>query len=105
MTTVEPGVGSSGLVSRVKNILMSPATEWDRINTEPAPVKGLYTGYICILAAIPAICKVIGDMFPVGGCGFYVHMSPVSAVVDGLCYYIGTLVGVYVTAFIIDALA
>lgn len=105
MTTVEPGVGSSGLVSRVKNIIMSPRTEWDRIDAEPATIKGLYLNYICILAAIPAVCRVIGDMIPVGGFGFYVHMSPVAAVADGVCNYIGALIGAYVVALIIDVLA
>ena len=40
------------LVDRVKNILLTPRTEWSAIAGETATVQGLYTGYIMILAAI-----------------------------------------------------
>ena len=43
------------LVDRVKNILLSPRTEWPVIDAEPATVASLYTGYIMPLAAIPAL--------------------------------------------------
>lgn len=105
MTTVEPGVGSSGLVSRVKNIILSPRTEWDRIDGEPATIKGLYTGYICILAAIPAICVVIGHLVPIGAFGVFLHYSPIAAICAGILYYVGQLIGVAITAMVIDALA
>ena len=48
------------LVDRVKNILLSPRTEWPVIDAEPATVASLYTGYIMPLAAIPVICQAIG---------------------------------------------
>src|SRR5207248_1712775 len=48
------------LVSRVKGILLNPKSEWATIDTEPASVVSLYTGYIIPLAAIPAICGFIG---------------------------------------------
>jgi hypothetical protein len=105
MTTAEPGVGSSGLVSRAKNIILSPRAEWDRIDGEPATIKGLYLNYVCILAAIPAICMAIGRLMPMGGFGLYIHYSPVAAIGWGVLYYIGQLVGVFVTAMVIDALA
>ncbi|MEJ0067133.1 MAG: hypothetical protein WDM85_18400 [Caulobacteraceae bacterium] len=58
----------------MRNILLSPKTEWDRIELEPATVKGLYTGYICILAAITPICTLIGQQCSAircsGGPGF-----------------------------------
>jgi hypothetical protein len=84
---------------------MSPRAEWDRIDAEPATIKGLYLNYVCILAAIPAVCIAIGHLVPVGGFGFYVHYSPVAAIGAGILYYVGQLIGVFVTALIIDALA
>ena len=48
------------LVDRVKNILLSPRTEWPVIDAEPATIASLYTGYIMPLAAIPVICQAIG---------------------------------------------
>jgi hypothetical protein len=53
MTVIEPSAASSDLVGRVKRLLLSPSTEWERIDAEPATIKGLYVGYVCILAAIP----------------------------------------------------
>jgi hypothetical protein len=53
---------SAGLIQRVQNILLKPAAEWDVIEAEPATVQGLYVGYICILAAIPAIASILGSL-------------------------------------------
>ncbi len=96
MTAVE-GPKSAGLVARAQNILMRPAAEWDVIEAEPATVQSLFTGYAMILAAIPAVASVIGAV--VGG-----H-SPVGALVLAILSYVLALVGVFVVAFIIDALA
>lgn len=106
MTTVEPGVGSSGLVSRVKNIIVSPAAEWDRIDGEPATIKGLYTGYFCILAAIGPVCSVIGHaLFGMGMFGAIGAMAIVPGIVLAIVTYVLSLVSVAVIAYVIDALA
>ena len=46
-TTPPPG-GMPGapvsLVERVKNILVTPKTEWPRIDAEPATIGSIYTG-------------------------------------------------------------
>lgn len=106
MTTVEPGIGSSGLVSRVKNIIMTPAAEWDRIDGEPATVKGLYLGYVCILAAIPAVCGIIGALlFGMAALGVAGPLFLIPAVVGAIISYIGALISVAVIALVMDALA
>src|SRR5262249_27212699 len=91
--------GSSGLVQRVQDILLRPRPTWDVIDAEPATVKGLYTGYICILAAIGPVCSLISTTF-FGHLGFAVF-GLVAAVVG----YLLALVSVYVVSLIIDALA
>ena len=48
------------LVDRVKNILLTPKTEWQVIDAEPTTVADLYKGYIIPLAAIGPICTAIG---------------------------------------------
>ena len=48
------------LVERVKAILLTPKTEWPVIEREPGDVKYLFTNYVAILAAIPAIAGFIG---------------------------------------------
>lgn len=47
------------LIDRAKNILLNPKAEWDAIAKEPATVGGLFTGYACILALIPAIAGIL----------------------------------------------
>lgn len=47
------------LVERVKNILLTPKTEWPVIAQEQTDVAKLYTGYIMILAAIPAVINFL----------------------------------------------
>ena len=48
------------LVDRAKNLILTPAAEWDKISAETHTVQGLYTGWIMILAAIPAIAAFVG---------------------------------------------
>jgi len=48
------------LVERVKAILLTPKTEWTAIEGEPGDPQFLFTNYVAILAAIPAVCHFIG---------------------------------------------
>ena len=95
------------LVDRVKGILLAPRNEWTIIDGESATVQGLYTGYIIPLAAIPAIAGFIG--MSVVGFGSVMGMSikaPMGTGLEGaIARFVGTLVGTYVLALIIDALA
>jgi len=77
---------------------MKPATEWDVIDGEPATVAGLFTGYACILAAIPAIASIIAGFL-------FIHMAVFLIVVVAVLTYIASLISVFVMAFIVDALA
>jgi hypothetical protein len=95
------------LVDRVKGILLTPRKEWAIIDGESATVQGLYTGYIIPLAAIPAIAGFIG--MSVVGFGSVMGMSikaPIGTGLEGaIARFVGSLVGTYVLALIIDALA
>lgn len=84
------------IIERVKNILTTPKTEWQAIAAEPATVGGLYTGYIMILAAIPAIAALISSV---------IRGALVSGVVMAVLTYVLDLVMVYLVALIINALA
>jgi hypothetical protein len=53
------------LVDRVKRILLSPKTEWEVIDAEPATAAELYTRYIMPLAAIGPIAQLIGFSVPI----------------------------------------
>lgn len=100
------------LVDRVKNILLTPKTEWPVIEAEQTDVKSLYVGYIMILAAIPAIASILstmmlgGMMGAIGGrTGLGAGMGGGFAVAHGLASYVVTLVVIFVVALIVDALA
>jgi hypothetical protein len=95
------------LVDRVKNILLTPRTEWEVIDAEPATVADLYKGYIIPLAAIGPVAQAIGSSvfgYTVPFLGSY-KTPPGAAITGALVTYCLTLVGVYVLALIIDALA
>jgi hypothetical protein len=96
------------LIDRAKNILFQPRAEWRTIAAETATAQSLYRRYVLVLAAIGPICSIIGNSavgftVPV----FHIHYrvplgsSFAYAVLD----YVLTLVGVYVFALILDALA
>ena len=96
--TVVSGPSNAGLVARVQNMIMKPALEWDVIAPEPASVAGLFTGYACILAAIPAIATIISS-------ALFTHYGVIFGLISAVLGYVLGLVGVYVIAFIVDALA
>jgi hypothetical protein len=96
------------LVDRVKNILLSPRTEWPVIDAEPATVASLYTGYIMPLAAIPVICQAIG-MSMIGitipFIGTHYRTPIVSAITSAAVLYVFSLIAVFIVALIVDGLA
>jgi hypothetical protein len=85
------------LVERVKNILLTPKTEWPVIEREPGDPAYLFKNYVAILAAIPAVCGFIGAVL--------IGMGIFFALVHAIVGYLLTFVGVFVMAFVIDALA
>jgi hypothetical protein len=96
--SVVSGPSNAGLVARVQNMITKPALEWDVIAPEPASVGGLYTGYACVLAAIPAIATIISS-------ALFGHLGVLFGVVSAVLGYVLGLAAVYLVAFIIDALA
>ena len=95
------------LVDRVKNILLTPRTEWEVIDAEPTTVADLYKGYILPLAAIGPVAQAIGfSVFGMRLPFLGTYRTPVaSAVTQAVVTYVLTLVGVYVLSIIIDKLA
>ena len=102
MSIDTPGQGSRDIVSRVKGILMTPKTEWPVIAAETTTIADLYKNYVIILAAIPAIATFIG--MSIIGMGFF-RVPIGSGLTMAVAMYIMALVGVFVIALIIDALA
>ena len=79
------------LVDRVKNILVSPRTEWVKIAEEAATPQSIYVGYVLILAAIAPLALLIRT----GG----------AAITEAIAHYVIALVITFLMALIVDALA
>jgi hypothetical protein len=91
------------LVSRVKNICLTPATEWDVIERETVPAGTLITGYVLPLAGVSALAGFVGGSI-IGGLVF--GRTPIVAGLVIACLtMILAVVTVWIVAFIIDALA
>lgn len=94
------------LVDRAKNLILTPASEWDRIAGETHTVQGLYTGWIMILAAIPAIATFIGfSIVGTGAFGFSYRVPVAAGISNAIASYVLSLASVYVFALVIDALS
>ena len=95
------------LADRVKNILLTPKTEWPVIDAEPTTVADLYKGYIMPLAAIGPIAQAVGwTVFGLRVPFLGTYRTPIgTALVSALVTYLLTLAAVYVLAIIIDKLA
>jgi hypothetical protein len=97
-----------GLIDRAKAILLSPGKEWPVIEPEQTTVAALYGSYIIPLAAIGPIASFI--RFSVFGItvpfvNTTIRVSPMRGVTSAVISYLLGLVGVYVVALVIDALA
>jgi len=93
------------LVNRVKQILVSPKTEWLTIDSENDSHVKVLTNYVLLLAAIPALAVFIGN----GLIGYSVlgyHFASISlGIKQAIIQYIIVVSSVYITAFVIDLLA
>jgi hypothetical protein len=97
------------LIDRVKNIIITPKTEWDVIDKETPDTQKILIGYVVPLVAIGAIASFIGwgligksysygfGSFKVVGIGLGLRYA-IIALVSGIA-------GTFLTAFVIDALA
>jgi len=85
------------LVQRAKSILLDPKTEWPVIEGEQGDAQYLFTNYVAILAAIPAVSAFIG--YAIAGLGFG------RALMLGIFAYVIYGVAWYLEALVIDALA
>jgi hypothetical protein len=96
-----------GLVDRIKNIIVTPKTEWDVIAAETTPPPAIITGYVLPLAAVAAVAgfigmTLVGVSMPFAGT---VRLGFGWGLAQAIYHLIMAVVMVFVLAFIIDALA
>lgn len=91
--------GTSALITRVKNMVLTPKTEWPVVEREPTSIGQLYISYVAPLALLAAVLafihiSLIGVHLPFGG----TIRQPFSA---GLMSLVMTLVGAFVGLLIV----
>lgn len=94
------------LIARVKNLLLSPRTEWEKIDIEVAEPRWLVLRYVAPLALIPAVATFIGLAVlgvEVQGERYRAPMAAMAASV--VLFVLLTTVSVYAFAWVIDVLA
>jgi hypothetical protein len=85
------------LVSRARNIVQTPRSEWPVIAEEPADIGRLYADYVAILAAIPLLAELVRFILAGLPAGIAIGIA-----VTG---YVMALVNVAVIAFVSTKLA
>ena len=96
-----------GLIERIKNIILTPKTEWPVIEAEPTAVGQLYTGYVMPMAAFAAVMSfirmsVIGVSLPFGGT---IRTPFSSGLYSSVLTFVMGLIGLYLVGLIINMLA
>lgn len=87
----------AALIARVQRLLLSPATEWDMIAGEAADVQKIYVNYVGPLLIAAAIAAALSLLFFGFGFGITIQLLLTQIVLG--------LIGVYVVAFVVNALA
>lgn len=105
MTTVEPSAAPN-LFERVKNIILTPAAEWERIKGEQTSLQQLLIGYVLPLVALAAICAFIGWAFVGIPTGFGTIRLPLTtAIGSAVVQVVLGLASVWALGLIINAIA
>lgn len=90
------------LAERVKGLFLDPKVEWRAIDAEAQTLQQLYTGYVMILAAIPAIAGFVGQsLVGVGILGQTYRVPLESGLGFAVITYLFNLAWVFVMAHVI----
>lgn len=97
----------SQLMERVKAILLTPKAAWESIKGDNTTISGIYGEYLAPLAVIPAVASfigqsVVGVTLPIVG---HYRKPIASGLVSAVLCYVFTLIGIYIAAKVIEALA
>lgn len=102
----QPPVGGGGMIGRIQRLLLKPNDEWAAIDGESMTAMGIFKSWAVPLAAIGPIASLIGGQV-FGVSVWFAHYRPplVGSIVTAVVQYIASLIGVWVLALVIDALA
>jgi hypothetical protein len=96
------------MIQRIKDILFKPKETWPQIKAEATGIGQVFTGYAMILAALPAVCGLLG--FTLVGQSFgpitgFFRIPFTYALVWAVVWYVLILIALYVEGLVINALA
>lgn len=97
----------NAIFERAKAILLKPKDTWPVIKDEVTTITDIFKGYVGILAALPAIAGFLGRWIFGVSIPFWGHyrVGFFEGLTGAIITYILTLLGVYLGALVIDALA
>jgi hypothetical protein len=101
------GARVAGIVERVKNILLTPKTEWPVIAGEAKSATEIYFGYVAPLVAIGVVAGFIGSTLIGYSLPFVgtVRTGIGAGLGAAITSFVLTFLGVFLISLIIDALA
>ena len=95
-----------GVLSRMKNIVLTPKTEWPRIAPEPTTIAQLYSGYVMPLAVLVALLSFVRmSVLGVSSLGSSFRVPMASGLMYAVVALVSGLLGVFLVGLIINALA
>lgn len=94
---------AQGLIARVKNILLSPVSEWPVIAAESTSARAIYLGYVAPLVAIGVVATFIGHS--VIGLPLLGRIGIAASLAQAILSFLLSFLGVYLIALIVDVLA
>ena len=87
------------IIDRVKNILITPKTEWQVINEETATPQSLLMGYVLPLAVVASLGSLLKGFLFAGSFGlkYFIILAVIA--------FISTVLAYYITVIVVDTLA
>jgi Yip1 domain len=87
------------IIERVKNILLTPKTEWEVINGETATTQSLLMGYVLPLSIVAAVGSLLKGFLFAGAYGlkFFIITAAIA--------FIASVIAFFITVIIVDMLA
>jgi len=106
MSAREPQPRPWSPAGRAAALILRPRRTWRTIAQEPADGAQLYRRYVGPLAAVPAVCGVIGGLlFGSGIAGIEIRPSVPGLLAEAALNYLFTLIGVWLLALIVAVVA
>ena len=99
--------GSSALIARVKNMVLTPKTEWPIVEREPTSIGQLYFSYVAPLALLAAVLAfihvtLIGVHLPFGGT---IRQPFATGLMSLVMTLVGAFIGLLIVGLVINVLA